>query len=108
MTVADGTNVNRMARQEQFLDAAQPVFQEKLMSDENFFRGLYDALGDYMVTDLTGKDISKLAKALRSNEYFEPPKIKGEKSWDESGFSQLDPDEESVAEAVLQLFYEEV
>ncbi len=108
MEVADGTNENRMSRQEQFLTAAQPILQERIMSDENFFRELYDALGDYMVTSLSGKDISKLAKALRSNEYFDPPKTEGEITLDEYGFRRLYINEDSLAEAVFQLFYEKV
>lgn len=106
--VGDGSNEGRMRRQDQYLAAAQPIFQQKLMEDETFFRGLYDALGDYMVTSLSGKDISKLAKAFRSNEFFEPPKIEGESSHDEFGFVELYPDEESLGEAVLELFYEKV
>lgn len=108
MEVADGTNENRMARQEQFLASAQPILQEKIMSDEVFFRELYDALSDYMVTSLSGKDISKLGKALRSNEYLDPPKIDGGRTIDEFGFVRLDLDADSLADAVLQLFYEKV
>lgn len=108
MYVGDGTNEGRMRRQEQFLDAAQPILSEKIMNDEKFFRGLYDALQDYMVTSLTGKDISKMAKAFRSNEFFEPPLIEGENSTDKFGSARLIPDEESVAAVVRQLFYEEV
>ncbi len=108
MTVGDGTNAGRMRRQEQFLANAQPILTDKIMEDEKFLRSMYDALSDYMVTSLSGKDISKLAKAFRSNEYFEPPEIKGEKSRDDLGFTQLTPDEEDVANAVLKLFYEEV
>lgn len=108
MNVGDGTNERRMSRQEQYLNNAQPIFMEKLMEDETFFRSLYDALGDYMVTSLSGKDISKMAKALRSNEFFEPPEITGVKAYDDVGFKEVIPDEESVAKAVLELFYEEV
>lgn len=108
MNVGDGSNMGRMRRQQQFLDAAQPILYDKIMNDEKFFRGLYDALEDYMVTSLTGKDISKLAKAFRSNEFFEPPEIEGEVIHDEFGYSQIIADEDSVAEDVLQLFYEKV
>ncbi len=108
MNVGDGTNEGRMRRQDQYLANAQPIFMDKLMKDETFFRSLYDSLGDYMVTSLSGKDISKLAKAFRSNEYLEPPKITGETSVDRFDTIMLTPDEESVAAAVLELFYEEV
>lgn len=106
--VGDGTNEGRMRRQEQFLDAAQPILYDKIMSDETFFRSLYDALKDYMVTSLTGKDISKLAKAFRSNEYFEPPVLEGERTMDEFDFWRLTLDEDSLTNAVLDLFYEKV
>lgn len=108
MTVGDGTNESRMRRQEQFLASAQPILQEKIFDDEDFLRDFYDALGDYMVTSLSGKDMSKLAKAIRSNEYLDPPRISGDISLDKLGFKQFKPEPESVAEAVLELFYEKV
>lgn len=106
--VGDSTNESRMRRQDQYLANAQPIFMEKLYDDENFMLDFYDALSDYMVTSLTGKDISKLAKAMRSNEYLEPPQIEGEIGHDDFGFKQFFPDAESVGEAVLELFYEKV
>lgn len=108
MAVGDGSNEGRMRRQEQFLANAQPLLTEKIMGDEKFFRGMYDALGDYMVTTLSGKDISKLAKAFRSNEFLEPPQLDGEISINELGYKELHLDEESLADAVLELFYEKV
>lgn len=108
MLVGDGKNEGRMRRQEQFLANAQPILMDKIMEDEKFLRGMYDALSDYMVTSLSGKDISKLAKAFRSNEYFEPPELTGNSIVSELEFRELYLDEDSLADAVRELFYEEV
>jgi anionic cell wall polymer biosynthesis LytR-Cps2A-Psr (LCP) family protein len=105
MSVGDGTNENRMHRQKVYLEALQPLLMEKAES-EKFVLNLYDALQDYMVTTLTGKDCSKMAKAVLKNESLGTLQIEGENSIDEYGFVQFIPDQDSLADVVIQLFYE--
>ncbi len=106
--VGDGSNERRMARQDQYLANAQSVFMDKLYADEKFIQEFFGALEDYMVTDLTGKDMSKIGKALRSNDYVEPPEITGTFGEDEFGANEFYTDPVSVGDAVRELFYEEV
>lgn len=106
MSVGDGTNEGRMKRHSQFMEAAMPLIGEKTSEDEGFLLDMYDALGDYMVTSLSGKDFSKLSKALLYNEELESPEIQGVTTVDYLGFKEFTPDQKSLDEIVIDLFYE--
>jgi anionic cell wall polymer biosynthesis LytR-Cps2A-Psr (LCP) family protein len=108
MSVADGTNANRMKRQKTFLDEVQKIFKEKASQDESFAIEAYDALQDYMVTNLTKKDFSKLAKAMVKDESLGELEIQGESSIDYHGYNQFIPDADSLEEVVIQLFYDKI
>lgn len=108
MDVGDGTNEGRMRRQHEFLQNLEPIMREKASQDDGFVLELYDALQDYMVTTLSGKDCSKLAKAMLSNESLGELQIEGESSLDSYGYNQFIADDDSLADAVIELFYERV
>ena len=66
-----------------------------------------DALEPYMVTSLTRNDFIKLAASLIDAEEQEAPEIAGTNATGEMGFNEFTPvDENSLADAVIQLFYE--
>lgn len=106
MSVGDDTNEGRMRRQKAYLDALLPVFEQKTGQNESFPLEVFDGLQDYMVTNLTGKDCSKIAKAVMKNESLGTLQIQGESSLDYLGYDQFIPDQDSVADVVIQLFYE--
>lgn len=108
MTVGQGTNEERMRRQKQYLDNAMPILREKLAADEGYAKEFYDALGDYMVTSLSGKDFSKLAKAFMSDEFLGEAQISGKSTLDYLGFKQFIADRDSLTDTVMELFYERV
>lgn len=108
MNVADGTNENRMKRQSAYMKGAEEIFRQKCAEDEQFVLDAYNELQDYMVTDMTQKDCSKLAKALTKNESLGELKIEGENSIDYLGYNQFIPDKDSLEEVVIQLFYNKI
>lgn len=55
MDVGDGTNENRMKRQSTYMNAVSDIFKQKMSEDEGFVMEVYDALQDYMVTDINGR-----------------------------------------------------
>jgi anionic cell wall polymer biosynthesis LytR-Cps2A-Psr (LCP) family protein len=97
-----------MKRQKTFLDEVQKIFKEKASQDESFAIEAYDALQDYMVTNLTKKDFSKLAKAMVKDESLGELEIQGESSIDYHGYNQFVPDADSLEEVVIQLFYDKI
>lgn len=107
MSVADGTNENRMSRQAQYLEAAKPRFSELCLADASFPKQVYEALQDYMVTDITMQKFTKLALLLAKEESQEQLSISGTSEEGRFGFVEFTPDPESLQEVTAQLFYKE-
>lgn len=105
MTVADGTNLNRAARQQEFLTK----MYEKLISyDSNsFFVTATDAISGYMFTDTTANTLSNILKEIEDYEYLGFVEIEGTANY-ENELVEYYVDEESRISIVLDLFYEEV
>lgn len=106
INVANDTNEGRMARQKAYMDALVPILEVKTQEDESFPLKLFEGLQDYMVTNLTGKDCSKIAKAVLKNESLGTFEIEGESSLDYWGYDQFVVDQDSLADVVIELFYE--
>lgn len=102
MSVDDGTNPARMARQRIYMSG----LRDKLVnSDADTVNKLYDAVGEYMVTDLSDKDVSVIANKLRLYDEKELMTIDGE-ARTEDGYWAYYLDEKSLLDTVLELFYE--
>ena len=102
--VDDQTNLARMGRQRQFLKA----FEEQVRDmDPDFAVTAYDALSDYVITDIASGTAVDIADRLKS--YTELPllTIDGENTV-EDGYWAYYLDEDSLQQTVLQLFYEEI
>jgi anionic cell wall polymer biosynthesis LytR-Cps2A-Psr (LCP) family protein len=64
MTVGDGTNAERMARQSQYLSGMKEKLYERMKSEPDVGITIFDKLKSYAVTDMNGKTISRLANNL--------------------------------------------
>ena len=106
-TVGDGLNDNRMKRQAQYEEAFMPVFQAKCSEDKTFPLDLYHALEDYMTTNISAKKFSRLALLLSDETPEEKLTIQGTDGFDEDGWQTFTPDEDSLQETILSLFYKE-
>ena len=62
--VGDGTNENRMNRQNEYLQAAKTNFTAKMKADTSFALDFYDALEPYICTDLSRKKFAKMAEEM--------------------------------------------
>ena len=108
MDVGDGTNEGRMRRQTQFLSALKPILMEKCQADSSFALEIYDSLIPYMVTDQSRNDFIKLTAALIESEEQERLHIEGTNAVGDTGFNEFTVDEDSLADVVIQLFYDKV
>ncbi|MDD5803049.1 LCP family protein [Blautia sp. HCP3S3_H10_1] len=106
-TVGDGLNDNRMNRQAQYEQAFKPVFQAKCSEDKTFPLDLYHAMEDYMTTNISAKKFSRLALLLSDETDEEKLTIDGTDGFDEDGWQTFTPDEDSLQEVILSLFYKE-
>lgn len=108
MSVGDGTNEGRMKRQSQYLSALKPILVEKCQADSSFALEIYDSLTPYMVTDQSRNDFIKLTAALIESEEQERLHIEGTNAVGDTGFNEFTVDEDSLADVVIQLFYDKV
>lgn len=101
--VDDQTNLARMARQRQYLAALQ---QQMAGKDEEFALQAYDAVADYMVTDIGSATAVDIGEYLKT--YTEQPllTIDGELTDDGTGSAAYILDEDSRLRTVLTLFYQ--
>lgn len=106
MDVADGTNQNRMSRQNTYEEAFKPAFRSKCQEDSKFPLEVYHALEDYMTTNISAKKFSRLAILMSDEKEDTRLSIDGTYGLDELDWQTFTPDKDSLQEAILQLFYE--
>lgn len=100
--VDDQTNIARMARQRIYLIS---FFQcVKNQSEETILRA-YDDVSPYTVTNMGSGVVSRLADNLKQYEMLESLDIEGEAKV-ENNLWAFYPDEDSLQQAILALFYD--
>lgn len=108
-SVGDGSNENRMRRQQAYLDALYPQLINKIETSSSFVNDAVSRLDKYMVTDMTNSDFSRIAKAVSSNEKLKDIDIKYTRTINKStGYAEVVYDQDSLDEAVIRLFYDPV
>lgn len=105
--VGDETNVQRMKRQETYKQGLKEKLTEKCNQDNSYPITIYKALGDYMVTDISEQKFSKLALLVLKDKDEGSVGITGTESISDLGFVEVSPDEDSLQQAILELFYKE-
>ena len=102
--IDDETNLARMNRQRQYMTA----LEEKLMQkDANFVVEAYDALADYMVTDIASGTAAEIGERMQDYTQLEVLTIDGENVVEGEHWAYY-LDEDSLQETILQLFYNEI
>ena len=102
--IDDETNLARMNRQRQYMTA----LEEKLMQkDANFVVEAYDALADYMVTDIASGTAAEIGERMQDYTQLEVLTIDGENVVEGEHWA-YHLDEDSLQETILQLFYNEI
>lgn len=100
--VDDQTNLSRMARQRQYLAALQKQMEKQ---DADFAVRAYDAVFDYMVTDMGSKTVTEIGQYMKKYTELDLLTIDG-KSKVEDGYIAYYLDEDSLQQTMLTLFYE--
>lgn len=101
--VDDETNRSRMERQRQYLAALKTKLEEK---DEEFILLAYDAVFDYVVTNMGSGTLEDLVGKMKEYEELPSLTIRGENRTDSTGSNAYYLDEESLQETILTLFYQ--
>jgi len=103
MQAADGTNINRMQRQRQYME----LFIDALMfnmQDEDFAVRAFDKVSDYIVTDMSVDKISSLAERISSYDYLGVHTIEGEARLGDR-YIEFYVDEELLEKQIIELFF---
>lgn len=104
--VADGSNQNRMSRQSNYEEAFKPAFRSKCAENSKFPLEVYHAMEDYMTTNISAKKFCRLAILMSDENQDEKVAISGTYGLDEDDWQTFTPDEDSLQEAILELFYQ--
>lgn len=108
-TVGDGTNENRMSRQQTYIEALYPAVIDHAKQDNNFVSNARKKLDKYMVTNMTDSDFSKIIEALSSDKKMNLPDIKYSRTVNkDTGYAEVEYDEDSLESVIKKLFYEPV
>lgn len=105
MDVGDGTNEARIRRQSVYLEALKPKLVELCNSDSTFPTKAYEAVQDYLVTNISAQKFSKIALLAAKEKDEGQLTITGTNAIGELDYMEFTPDKESLEEAVTTLFY---
>lgn len=101
------SNNDRMARQRQYLLSFMSTVLQKTKEDISIPVTLFRSASDYMVTDIDVSEVTYLASRVLGTKFSEkdmysvPGKVKmGDK------YAEFYPDEETLYESILNIFYE--
>lgn len=101
----DSTNNNRINRQLQYLDSLHDKTKERIKSDDEFIVESILKLSDYIVSDRSVTQLQEIMRKFNEYEFSGIESIKGESKMGEKHM-EFYPDEDSLKEMVIKLFYE--
>ena len=101
----DNSNVARMARQRQYVQALYRQVTNRMENDENFVVDASLQMKDYLVSDRSVTQMQQLADKFSTYEFVEIGTLRGESRVGER-FMEFYVDADHVQEIVVQLFYE--
>lgn len=102
----DSTNSTRMIRQRQYLDALREALEKKLESDSELAAEAALAMSDYMTSDCSASRLQDMGRRMGEYDFVEVKQIEGESKVGEKHI-EFYPDEASLKETVIDLFYVE-
>lgn len=106
--IADGTNLNRMGRQEQYLLAFYKQFLKKSQEEgADFLARVLVNVGPSFQSDLDFEGLNELRKILPSCKLMPFQSLKGEQVLGEEVYEYY-VDEEALQQQIIDLFYEQI
>ena len=100
----DSTNSTRMARQQQYIDALYNQISTRIEADDEFLVKFVDTMDDYVVYDSSDQKMLKFAEKFDDYEFLGTKEIEGESKLEDE-FIEFYPDEDSIWEILIDLFY---
>jgi len=103
----DPTNNQRMKRQKQYLEALYERSRQCMQADDTFVSRAALAMTDYLVSDVSGNKLESTLSHFAENRLDAIYSLDGETREGEK-FMEFYPDQASVAQVVIECFYEKV
>lgn len=100
----DSTNSTRMARQQQYINALYDQTMSCIEADDTFIIKLVDTMDDFVAYDSSDQKMQTYVEKFSAYEFLGIREIEGESKLGEE-FIEFYPDEDSVWELVIDLFY---
>lgn len=104
--VGDESNASRQKRQQVYMNAAKVILAEKVAASSAFAADMLDALSPYVVTNMNRGRIINLANKVDRYSVSDVWNIEGERAVGEDGFVEFHPDQDSLMNVILNVFYE--
>ena len=105
-SMPEPTNLNRMGRQRQYLEALYDQAKKRIAEDDDFAVNAVIKIADYLVTDSTADRLHTFVKKLSGYDLGEIYDIEGENVVG-TDFMEFYPDEDSLTKLVIECFYKE-
>lgn len=102
----DDTNINRMKRQKQYIEALRLEFEKRMKEgvDNEFLHDVVDKMSEHTNADI--QDLFDVNNNMQNYKFVETDSIAGEsKLNEETKRMEFLPDEDSIAELAIALFY---
>lgn len=102
----DSSNLHRMERQRQYLQALREQISVAQQKDTSFFSKAVTKVADYLVSDLTGNQMSLISERINGFAFTGFETLPGEAVKGEE-FMEFYVDEEALMETVIKLFFKD-
>ena len=106
MTVADGTNVSRMARQQQYLSSLLNQFRRTVKGNQVKLREVLNATSGHMASDASENMLLHDVNAYDDYEWKPLQTMTGVHAIDEYGFAEFWADEEALKDLVASVWFD--
>ncbi len=101
----DSSNRTRMERQQQYINALFDKFQQCMERDDEFVVDASLKMADYIISDRSITQLQAIANKFNEYDFVGISNVAGESKLGEQ-FMEFYPDENSIKETVIELFYE--
>ena len=106
MTVADGTNASRMARQQQYLSGLLEQFRRTVKGNQAKLNQVLAAMEGHMATDATDNRLLHDVNAYDDYTWQPLQTLQGEHTIDPYGFAEFWVDEASLKQLVADIWFQ--
>jgi LCP family protein required for cell wall assembly len=108
MSVGVGTNEARMARQQQYMSQITELLNQKIHENSDFVGSLFDSLSPHLCTNMNRAQMINEAWSIKDYTRLPLVSIEGVHQAGNDGYMQFLPDEKSLEQIILDVFYKKL